>query len=294
MKQLILLVAPPGAGKSTYASQLEREGFTRISQDEQGKEGHLKLFLKSLEEEKNIVIDRLNFSREQRARYLNPARERGYRTRIIVLHVSSQICFDRCLERKEHPTIKTMKDVSSAINMFFSKYEFVQDNEADEVIRNFGNDKKIDAIICDLDGTLCNIDHRLHFIQDGPADSEEKQKKSWPKFFAAIKDDKVNNWCKSILDNFYDTHQIILCSGRPDDHQEATIDWIEDNNICYDKLFMRRRGDYRKDEIVKQIILFFEILPTYNISFSIDDRNQVVDMWRKNGITCLQCAHGDY
>lgn len=271
-KNLILLVGAPGSGKSTLAKSLEQEGYFRISQDDSGKE-HLILFQAAIHAGKNIIIDRLNFNKEQRERYLKPAREAGYSTKIIVLHVPSQVCFDRCLERKEHPTIKTMKDASSAVNMFFSKYERVEDNEADVVERlGWDGENKVDAIICDLDGTLCNIDHRLHFVQDGPADSVEKQKKSWPKFFAGIKDDKVNGWCKSILDNFYDTHQIILCSGRPDDHQEATVDWLEDNGICYDKLFMRRRGDYRKDEIVKQIILDFELKTQYNILFCVDGR----------------------
>jgi len=30
------------------------------------------------------------------------------------------------------------------------------------------------------------------------------------------------------------------------------------------------------------------------IEFVVDDRQQVVDMWRRNGITCLQCDVGDF
>jgi hypothetical protein len=31
-----------------------------------------------------------------------------------------------------------------------------------------------------------------------------------------------------------------------------------------------------------------------NILFTVDDRQKVVDFWRANGITCLQCAAGKF
>lgn len=31
-----------------------------------------------------------------------------------------------------------------------------------------------------------------------------------------------------------------------------------------------------------------------NILFVIDDRDSVVEMWRRNGLTVLQCAKGDF
>jgi hypothetical protein len=46
--------------------------------------------------------------------------------------------------------------------------------------------------------------------------------------------------------------------------------------------------------LVKENILDFELLTRFNILFAIDDRQQVVDMWRRRGITALQCAKGDF
>jgi hypothetical protein len=55
-----------------------------------------------------------------------------------------------------------------------------------------------------------------------------------------------------------------------------------------------RRSD--PDWEVKQDMLH-EILKTLdkeNILFTVDDRQKVVDMWRANGLTCLQVAEGNF
>ena len=57
---------------------------------------------------------------------------------------------------------------------------------------------------------------------------------------------------------------------------------------------MRKTGDNRKDCVVKREIFDAEIKDKYYIKFILDDRNQVVDMWRKMGLTCLQVADGDF
>jgi hypothetical protein len=89
-------------------------------------------------------------------------------------------------------------------------------------------------------------------------------------------------------------YKIVLCSGRPDDHEKPTREWLSRSYPYYDDLFMRLRGDHRQDNIAKENILDFEILTRYTPYFMIDDRAQVVEMWRKRGFTCLQCAPGDF
>lgn len=292
-KELILFCGPPGSGKSTNALQdFHTNSFDTvyINQDKHGKEGHKKLFAEAIANGSSIICDRMNFSKEQRNRYLVPAKQTGYKTRIIVLHESYETCFMRCLERQNHETITTEQHARKALEFFFKNYERVEDNEADEVIRIWpelcnGKYKKSSAIICDLDGTLCNVDHRLHFVKG--------EKRDWNAFFRGLKDDKLNTWCSDIL-NASLNHHIILCSGRPDSYREETIKWLDKHNIVYDALFMRDRNDFRRDDIVKEQILDFEILTRYTPYFSIDDRKQVVEMWRRRGITCLQCAEGDF
>lgn len=284
-KQLILFVGPPGSGKTTRTKEYEAKGFKRISQDVQGKDGHMLLFYHALEHNLDVVVDRMGFSVAQRVRYLAPAKAKGYTTKIIVLHESKETCLDRCLERQGHETIKCEEDAVSALSTFFGKYERVQNSEADVVERVWPEGPKPYAVICDLDGTLCNIDHRLHFMKG--------EKKNWPGFFGAMSEDKLNLWCASILENLYE-YSIILCSGRPDNYREVTENWLGEHFVSYEHLFMRQNNDSRRDDIVKEVILDFEILTRFKPYFSIDDRNQVVQMWRKRGITCLQCAEGNF
>ncbi|WP_202926579.1 hypothetical protein [Piscirickettsia salmonis] len=48
------------------------------------------------------------------------------------------------------------------------------------------------------------------------------------------------------------------------------------------------------DNIIKEEILDRLLSNNKHILFVIDDRRQVVDMWRRRGIVCLQCAEGNF
>jgi hypothetical protein len=56
---------------------------------------------------------------------------------------------------------------------------------------------------------------------------------------------------------------------------------------------MRKDGDFRADNVVKQEILDAHI-DKDRVLFVLDDRQQVVDMWRRNGLTCFQVAEGNF
>lgn len=65
-----------------------------------------------------------------------------------------------------------------------------------------------------------------------------------------------------------------------------------DNN--WYELHMREEGDMRQDSVVKEEIYRKEIEPRFNVHLVLDDRNQVVDMWRKLGLPCWQVAEGNF
>jgi len=140
------------------------------------------------------------------------------------------------------------------------------------------------ALIIDIDGTLSNAEHRTHYLKD----------KNWKMFFREMVNDPVNIWCKDIIDRFHIQCEIILLTGRPDSHKTETQEWLQKHRIMYDSLYMRTHDDWRQDVDIKREIYEQHIKNDYSVLFAVDDRQSIVDLWRSLGITCLQCAKGDF
>jgi hypothetical protein len=140
------------------------------------------------------------------------------------------------------------------------------------------------ALICfDLDGTLCNIEHRLGYVRSKP--------KNWAAFDAGIPNDKVNEPVAEAFRSLAAFNTIILASGRNENSRDATEKWLHNNGFYeYDKLYMRKADDFRSDDIIKREILD-EIIVDYGKKpdMVFDDRKRVVDMWRRNGIWVFDC-----
>lgn len=139
------------------------------------------------------------------------------------------------------------------------------------------------AIICDIDGTLAHMRDRSPF--------------AWHR----VGEDDVDPVVRNLLirhrsADIMNEHptEIILLSGRDSVCRSETIRWLRENGIPYDKLFMRAPGDNRKDSIVKRELFDKFIADRYNIQFILDDRQQVVDMWRAMGLKVLQVAEGNF
>lgn len=141
-------------------------------------------------------------------------------------------------------------------------------------------------IAFDLDGTLANIEHRLHYIQNKPKD--------WPAFFLACVDDapipSMIDVCRAMI---IAGHAVDIWSGRSDVVRAQTEAWLNKYAIGYRSLYMRKDGDYRKDCIVKAEWLN-ALMHVGRPELAFDDRQQVVDMWREHGIRCCQVAKGDF
>ncbi len=89
-------------------------------------------------------------------------------------------------------------------------------------------------------------------------------------------------------------HVILVCSGREDKDRAPTERWLKRHEIAAHSVFMRPTGDFRKDAIIKREIYEAHIKDNYNVRFVLDDRQQVVDAWRKMGLPCFQVAPGNF
>ena len=138
-------------------------------------------------------------------------------------------------------------------------------------------------VICDIDGTLAEISHRLHYVKG--------EKKDWKGFYSELSKDELRSDVYDTVKKYAVDNTIVLVSGRPEDHRAVTEKWLEENGVEYQTLIMRSKGDSRDDTIVKQ-----EILDKYfkkdNIRIAIDDRPRVIRMWEANGIPVMDVGSG--
>ena len=90
--------------------------------------------------------------------------------------------------------------------------------------------------------------------------------------------------------------RIVVTSGREDGAvaRAATVAWLDAHGVPVDRLVMRAEGDHRKDSVVKVELLRDVIAPAYRVVGVVDDRQQVVDAWRRVGLTVAQVAPGDF
>ena len=142
-------------------------------------------------------------------------------------------------------------------------------------------------IIVDLDGTLTDCRHRLHYIREG--------RKDWEAFFADCHLDPPNFVVVSLVKSLQRDHRLIFCSGRQERTRAATRKWLEDYvGIAQANIYMRSDGDRRADDIVKRELLHRIRRDGFNPELAIDDRRRVVVMWRSEGLICAQVAAGEY
>lgn len=126
-------------------------------------------------------------------------------------------------------------------------------------------------IICDIDGTIA--------INDGHRSSYD-----WKNVIF----DKPNWKIRDILTVLRFNYKIIYLSGRDEICREDTEKWLMNHLFPDGVVYMRSRGDNRKDYIVKEELFFKYINGKYNVAFVLDDRPQVIrNVWQKLGLTTL-------
>ena len=303
MSKLIILKGLPASGKSTKALEiirknpdavrlnrdLLREMLFFIKRDRKkgedwtgGKEKvtkkvqeNLVKFLLSIH--KSVIIDDYNLFKKGIDRYEQIALEGNHKFEVIELNTSVETCIKRDSKRSDSVgeavirdfAIKTglQKDSGSGANL-------------DEIITFPG--KKI--AIFDIDGTIADVDHRLHFIKGTGG-------KDWDGFFGAMDKDTVREGVLQLMTLTYKDCAIVMVTGRPSNYRYQTEEWLKKNNINYGRLLMRKAGDYRPDWIVKEEILknHFNI---DEIEVAIDDRPAILTVWRRNKINTIDVGPG--
>ena len=74
-------------------------------------------------------------------------------------------------------------------------------------------------ILCDIDGTVANNDHRQHFLEG---------KKDWDGFFDALdKDEPIYPIINKVIEENNSGREIIFITGRPERYRSTTHAWLK-------------------------------------------------------------------
>jgi predicted kinase len=281
----------PGSGKTTWAlaevSSRPNGSITRINKDDLRAMMHGgrhsktnerlvlaardNIVLTALEAGMHVISDDTNLNplHEERLRYL--AETLGVD---FVVKSFTDVPLSLCLERNR---LRQDKDPvpERVIRNMYSKWI------VPTIVRPSYDETLPHCLIVDLDGTLAHMDGRR-----GPYD--------WDKVSSDRVDGPVIDFIGSILRE--GNHQVIILSGRDGSAEADTRDWL---NAFLDPsdylLYMRQAGDIRKDAIVKRELFEAHVLGKYYPWLVLDDRDQVVRMWRDElGLTVWQVADGDF
>lgn len=147
------------------------------------------------------------------------------------------------------------------------------------------------VIILDLDGTLFNINHRVHLAQA----------KAWDEFHSLMRYDKVEEAVKFLLVLANRSKvSVIALTGRNENYRKATESQIYDHDLDHliDEVLMRKDGDQRSDDKVKLEMIaerFGSLAHALDrVAFILEDRDSVVAAYRGVGFDCWQVKPAGY
>ena len=282
MAKIIIMSGLPASGKSTAAQALLNGGgnFVRLNKDllrtmlhfdkfNHTNEGHtwnaeVSLAVFFLTSNINVVIDDTNLNPKTMQRWKDLAKQLD----VKIQYADMDVGVEECIERDSKREKRVGKHVIEKMALQYKGYL-----------------KGERVIICDLDGTMCNIDHRLHFVQG--------EKKDWDSFFNNMMSDTPREEVKSeVISARLDGCKIIFVSARPEKYREVTMEWLRYHvGLEEYSLIMRENGDSRPDTVVKAEI-YDKYLKHLTILKIYDDRPSVIRMWREKGLNVIDVGKG--
>jgi len=278
-RQLVMMKGLPASGKSTVAKEL---GIPRVNRDllrEMLNYGEYspknEKIVVALEKKivsflfasgkPHVVVDDCNINPKNEVMWREVAKENM--VEFVIKEVDTDV--ETCILRDSQRDKSVGADV---INHMAIQYGL----------------KKVegDVVVCDIDGTIADIKHRLHYVKG--------ETKDWQGFFSEMDKDTVREEVYGHLQELEaQGKKIIFVTARPDDYKQVTKEWLRKNVPLSSPfmMFMRRKGDTRDDTIVKEQI-YNTYLKDMNVTLVIDDRPKVIRMWEELGLEVMDVGSG--
>ena len=302
MPKLTCLRGCPGSGKSTWAfEELKRTGNSvRVNRDSlremlhgfdakwSGAREKLTvnaeriIVMDALANGKNVIVDDTNLLGSGTSKWEDLARISGAD---FVVKDFTGVPIAECIQRdaQREGKARVGRGVIERMALFGGLIDL---SSCDKVA------------IVDIDGTIANLDHRLHFIQAANTSQVygSVSTKDWNGFFEALSDDTPFNKIIISVNNLKRMgFTVLLLSGRSAHTGHATVEWLQKYTIMFDHIFMRQTGVQRPDfEIKRELFnaMLHAGLRKDAIKIVIDDRESVCEVWRELGLPLVQVDRG--
>jgi FMN phosphatase YigB (HAD superfamily) len=147
--------------------------------------------------------------------------------------------------------------------------------------RNLAIEKKSKAIICDLDGTICDDASRAHLLQEGDKDHYHAYNSQ------LASDEPIQEVLQLVLESKVTGREIIFLTGRNEAFRDATEVWLYLKTGMRPSQYvlrMREVGNHTPNEVFKRDVYEKELSPKYDVEWAIDDYEKVLVMWRNIGV----------
>ena len=308
MKNIYITLGPPLSGKSTFANLITKydpeikivsrdiirdnlKDHSQSSEIEKIINNIEQIYITSIIKKYDIIFDNTNSKVsyiKDLIKYIVKSKVKDVKLHLIdftdiPLEILKQRLNDRerkvpwdVIKKLHNRCIQNKKEILKIINDFNTNTPIP--NSQDGVIKKINNDSLPKALIVDIDGTL----------------SHSGGIRSPFEYHKVINDD-IDEIIRHVVISYRSMgYYIIIVSGRDDSCYDLTGQWLNKHHVPYDFMYMRKSGDFRKDRIIKKEIYDKYIKNNFNILFCLDDRNQVVEMWREIGVKCLQVQEGDF
>lgn len=142
-----------------------------------------------------------------------------------------------------------------------------------------------EAIVFDVDGTLCDVRTVRHFVESSTR--AQGFKRDFESFHSGSLECPPHT---QVLQMAIRAHNfgfaVLVVTGREARWRELTLKWLNANHVPFDELWTRVDRDYRPDRMVKAEIAGV-ISERYRALLAIDDRLDIIDVWQRAGISTM-------
>ena len=284
MRKVIVCCGVPASGKSTFAKKIvdENPNFCRINSDllrlmfDNGvwsiykaklvSKARESLIVEALKQGRDVVVDNINgFDSFTKICKLVSTLNIDCEIKEEILYIDLKDAIERDSKRTgldhvgEKPITSWFKNLGgeSLKNRKPKFRKITSEPKSEKIVQDLTLPK---CIVVDLDGTMCDLEHRKH----NPYDASNCDKDG--------RHEHVINMCELLHKN---GHKVFFFSGREDKYKEPTLKWLTENVGHEYELHMRESGNAEKDSKLKERLFRDNVLNKYFCAAWIDDRLSV-------------------